>query len=384
MSRTRIISMGKGKRKLLVIIPSLQPGGAELVLLNILRWLPDEYETELCVGMHHGRFFDEVPGNVKVTILFRNVFLARVLTFVYIKFNFKLIYRIRVRRKLKGRYDVAVSFIDSSLTDLLFMLPEQPGVTISWIHASKASYSNYAKFYRGRYLARVIEQRYSRLDRLVFVSHDAMEEFISLLGRYPDMRVIYNVLDADRKREMAEAFVPNNQEGIGLVAMGSLYPVKGYDRLIAACGMLKDEGLEFRLRIFGEGPLKAVLQRQIDAAGLGRQVILEGYHDNPFPYLKASDLFVMTSLSEALPTALCEAILFGRPVVVTDCSGCREIVDHGRYGMMTGQSPGEIYDGLKAMITDPVLRERYGTLAQERAGIFDDREAFRQISEVLQ
>jgi glycosyltransferase involved in cell wall biosynthesis len=375
--------MGKNTRKLLVIIPSLESGGAELVLLNILRWLPGEYETELCVGMHHGRYFDQVPGRVKVTILFRNVFLARVLTFAYIKFNFRLLYRFMVRRKLRERYDVAVSFVDGSHTDLLFMLPKQTGMTISWIHASKASYSNYAKFYRGRYLARVIEQRYSRLDRLVFVSHDAMEEFISLFGRYPDMRVIYNVLDIERKREMADAFLPGGQEGIQMVAMGSLFPVKGYDMLVAACGMLKNDGLGFRLMIFGEGPLEAALRQQIGGMGLGRYVTLEGYHDNPFPYLKTSDLFVMTSVSEALPTALCEAILFGKPVVVTDCSGCREIVDHGRYGLMTGQSTVEIYNGLKAMITDPALREKYGKLARERAGIFDDRKALRQISEVL-
>ncbi len=375
--------MEKNNKKLLVIIPSLEAGGAELVLLNILRWLPGGYDTELCVVMNHGRYFSQIPDHVKLTTLFRNVFLARVLTYVYIKFNFSLVYRIRVRRKLRARYDVAVSFVDGSHTDLLFMLPRAPGKTISWIHASKASYSNYAKFYQGRYGRRIMKNRYARLDRLVFVSHDAMEEFISLFGNYPDMRVIYNVLDVERKMEMADAFVPEREDGLQILAMGSLFPVKGYEKLIRACGMLRSDGLDFRLRIYGEGPLQRELQQLIDESGLQEHVRLEGYLENPFPYLKAADLFVMTSESEALPTALCEAILFGKPVVVTNCSGCREIVDHGRYGMMTGQTAREVYEGLKQMITTPAIREKFGSLALERAKIFDDREAFRQISEVL-
>lgn len=379
------MSTGSDRKKLLFIIPSLGSGGAELVLLNIMRWLPEkDFDIRLCVVMNHGRYFNEIPGKVKLTVLFRNVFFTRLLTYAYIKFNFSWFYRIQVRRKLKGPYDVAVSFVDGSHTDLLFFLPHLPGKMISWIHSSKASYSNYAKFYKGRYRRRIIKNRYSKLDTLVFVSNDSMQEFISLFGEFKDMRVIYNVLDIDRKKALSEEFTPEHENaGLHIIALGSLFPVKGYEKLIGACELLKLDGLQFTVHIYGEGPLQRKIRQLIDDTRLTKFVRLEGYHENPFPYLKAADIFVMTSKSEALPTSLCEAILFGKPVVVTDCSGCREIVDHGKYGIMTGQTVESIYSGLKRMITEQDLRERYASLAMERSKIFNDDESFKHTSEVL-
>ena len=372
------------RKKILIVIPSLGSGGAERVLINILKRIPFErYHIDLCVVMNYGRYFEEIPGPVNLTILLNSVFMARLFTFFYTRFNVSFIYRFLVRRKLPGQYDVAVSFVDSSYTDLIFMLPVVPSKIITWIHASQASYSNYSRFYKGKYKQRVINQRYSRIDNFIFVSNDSMAEFKMLFREYNNMQVIYNVIDTEGIRAKSLEFIPEHNGALNIVALGGLFPVKGYDKLISACEKLLIEGIEFNLKIFGEGPLAANLNRMIIQKGLSSVISLEGFHPNPYPYLRNADLFIMTSISEALPTALCEAMLLGNPVVVTDCSGCREIVSNGRYGMMTGQMVDDIYTGLKKMIADPQLRRRYASLALERSSIFNDNEALYKIYNVL-
>jgi glycosyltransferase involved in cell wall biosynthesis len=91
----------------------------------------------------------------------------------------------------------------------------------------------------------------------------------------------------------------------------------------------------------------------------------------------------MTSVSEALPTALCEAMILGLPCLVTDCSGCRELAGNGEFALMTGQSVNEISNGLKDLILDDSLREKYKTKSLERSSIFNDREIIEKIYSFL-
>lgn len=366
-------------------MPSLGSGGAERVLVNILQRIDlDKYDIDLCVVMKYGRYFKELPEGIGVTVLLHRVLIARILTYLYTRFSIRFFYRYLVRLKLRKRYDVAISFVDSSYTELIFMLPYPVKMKIAWSHASVASYSNFSKFYSKRYVEKLIYQRYRRMDTLVFVSNDSMEEFIRIFGRYKDMRVIYNVLDINGIIQKSEQKQLEHNGITQIAAFGSLYPVKGYDKLIAASEMMHKEGLKFKVRIFGEGYLKGKLQGMIDEAGLNDIVILEGFCPNPYPYMRAADIFTMTSVSEALPTSLCEAMVLGKPVVVTDCSGCKELVNHGQYGIMTKQTVQSIYEGLKEMVTDTDLRQKYSALSRKRSAIFDDTRAMERLYQLFE
>jgi len=211
-------------------------------------------------------------------------------------------------------------------------------------------------------------------------------EFEGIFGHFPSMKVIYNMIDAYGVKVKAEAPVsePFDSNVTNIIALGVLLPVKGYDKLIGAARLLKDDGIRFRIRILGNGDLENELRTLVKDLDLENEVILSGFINNPFPYLKLSDIFVMTSVSEGLPTALCEAMILGLPAVVTDCSGCRELVGSGQYGMMVKQSAVSIYRGLKEMIAMPEKQAYFRKKSLERAEVFNDDAILEQVYELLE
>ncbi|KAF5029992.1 N,N'-diacetylbacillosaminyl-diphospho-undecaprenol alpha-1,3-N-acetylgalactosaminyltransferase [anaerobic digester metagenome] len=100
--------------------------------------------------------------------------------------------------------------------------------------------------------------------------------------------------------------------------------------------------------------------------------------------MQHSDIFVMTSISEGWPTALCEAFILELPVVVTDCSGCRELVANGEYGIMVQQSAVAIAEGLKQLIIKPEKLEYYKQRAAARKLIFNDEIILNQVYELIE
>lgn len=374
------------KLRILFIIPSLEEGGAERVLVNLLKKFDfDRYEVDLCVVEKRGIYFGEIPAQVKVITLFSNELLCKVFNGLHVRYNFNFAYRWLANRKISGRYDIGISFLDSGYTDILFFLKSKISRKISWVHSSYQTYRNFEKFYTGGYKKRVIKHRYSKLDTIVFVSNDSRKEFEGIFGHFPSMEVIYNMIDAKGVKDKAE--LPLNESFdaavTNIIALGVLLPVKGYDKLIRAARLLKDDGIRFKIRILGNGDLENELKMLIEDMDLVNEVELSGFLYNPFPYLKQSDIFVMTSVSEGLPTALCEAMILGLPTVVTDCSGCRELVENGQYGMMVRQSAVSIYEGLKEMIVMPEKQAYFRKKSLERAAIFNDDTILDQVYDLL-
>jgi glycosyltransferase involved in cell wall biosynthesis len=379
--------MISSKQKILFIIPSLEEGGAERVLVNLLnRFDYQRFEVDLCVVEKRGIYFGEIPSQVKVITLFNNQFVCKVFNGLHVRFNFNILYKWIANRKIKDNYDVGISFLDSAYTDILFFLKKKISRKISWVHSSYLTYANFGKFYTGEYKERIIRTRYSKLDDIVFVSNDSKMEFVEIFGHFPSMKVIYNLIDANGVKEKAEEPLsePFDSAVANIIALGVLLPVKGYDKLIGAARLLKDDGVRFKIRILGNGDLENELRILIKDMDIVNEVELTGFLYNPFPYLKQSDIFVMTSVSEGLPTALIEAMILGLPTVVTDCSGCREIVGSGEFGIMTPQSDVGIYQGLKELITNSSRHIYFREKSLERASLFDDTHILQQVYDLLE
>jgi len=166
-------------------------------------------------------------------------------------------------------------------------------------------------------------------------------------------------------------------------AFGSLIPVKGFDRLIRAAALVRDKGYDFSLHIAGSGPEEANLRRLIDELKLGEVVTLHGFLSNPYPLMKQSDVFVMSSHSEALPTVLCEAMILGVPSLVTNCSGCRGLVNSGEFGLMAEQSSRSLAEKMTEYLEKPELAEHYREKSLERSKLFDDEKVLSKYYEIF-
>lgn len=119
------------------------------------------------------------------------------------------------------------------------------------------------------------------------------------------------------------------------IAAGGLAVEKGFDMAIRVWEKVHESHPDWHLDIYGEGPLRESLQRQIDARGLTHIVTLKGQTDNLYAEMVASSGYLLTSLREGFPRVLLEASLCGLPIVAHDCQcGPREIVEEGSNGYL--------------------------------------------------
>jgi glycosyltransferase involved in cell wall biosynthesis len=361
-----------GKRRILFLIPSLASGGAERTLINLLNKIDlDIYDVDLVAVLGKGPYLDQIPSGVRFIALFKNDFLVRVLAYLQKKIAFDLVFRLAVKLKIRDRYDVSICFLDSNFTDLLFFIPKS-GMRYTWVHSSYKTYRNFYKFYENeRYRNKLIKKRYGRLDGIFFVSEDSKKEFIEVFGEFPLMEVVYNMIDREMVLSKSREVISFAPSVFSFVAVGSLFPVKGFDRLIRSAGILKSRGYEFAVYILGKGMEEAKLKQLVIDLGLEKNIFLLGFSHNPYPYMKTGNVFVMSSVSEALPTVLCEAMILEKPVVVTNCSGCRELVDEERYGLMAEQEDESLAEKMAQYLQQEDLVKHYARKSGERADIFD-------------
>ena len=180
---------------------------------------------------------------------------------------------------------------------------------------------------------------YSLTDSVAAVSNGVARSISDTTG-FPraDIQVIYNPI----RKVSGEAFDASDsdlakwwQDGRQrIIAVGSLKPQKGFEVLLRAFAKVS-KSLDAKLLILGEGQLRASLGNQIVELDLEDRVRLPGFREDPFPFFRQADLFVLSSFWEGLPGVLIEALACGTPVVATDCpSGPAEILDDGAYGML--------------------------------------------------
>jgi len=153
-----------------------------------------------------------------------------------------------------------------------------------------------------------------------------------------------------------------------ILAMGRLHEQKGYDLLLEAFARVPARQPEnWRLGILGEGDQRPELERRIEALGLGGRAELLGRFANPYPVLRAGEIFALSSRYEGFPNALTEAMACGLPAVAFDCpTGPAEIIRPEEDGLLV--APGDVDGFAKALarlMGDEQLRGRLAARAPE-------------------
>jgi glycosyltransferase involved in cell wall biosynthesis len=152
-----------------------------------------------------------------------------------------------------------------------------------------------------------------------------------------------------------------------VVAAGRLASEKGYDRLVQAFASVADEHPDWILRIFGEGPLRGRLEKQVASLGLAGRVLLPGLAGDIETELLSSSVFALSSIHEGLPMALAEGMACGLACVAFDCApGVREIVTDGVDGIVVPpRNVPALAEGLSRLMADEELRRAYGAAGRQ-------------------
>lgn len=153
-----------------------------------------------------------------------------------------------------------------------------------------------------------------------------------------------------------------------LVCVGRLAEQKGHVVLIEAAARLAAEGLRFRIRLVGDGPLRRTIESMIERHGLRESIELAGWQSNEAvrSAILSSRCLVLPSFAEGLPVVLMEALALGRPVVSTWVGGIPELVEHGRCGWLVPAGSVEaLADAMRDALNAPV--ERLAAMGREGA-----------------
>lgn len=193
------------------------------------------------------------------------------------------------------------------------------------------------------------------------------------IGPRARRRRIGNGIDVGRFQPVRRPPRPGAEPVITCVAR--LEPVKNHGMLFDALRRLQDRGERFRVRLAGDGPLRAEYEARCRALGIAGRVEFLGYRDDMPALLADTDIAVLTSIKEGIPRAALEAMAMAVPVVATRVVGTREAVRDGETGLTVELGDdAALAEALARLLHDPGLCRTLGARGREVAvQEFDER-----------
>ncbi|WP_456277304.1 glycosyltransferase [Bacillus sp. AK128] len=389
------------KKKLLFVIDSLHCAGAEKSLVTLLSLLDfSRYNVDLMLFTYGGVLEELVPTEVNI--------LGPLEYTEYTKLSLKesVIQAIRNKSKIKlllsrlrysstirlgkygnpekarffwkstsgvievnpKEYDVAISYAQGIPT---FYVAEKVKAIkkIAWVNASY-SLDKRDKIFQKNY--------YDMFEKIVVVSESAKDIFKETFPEYKTkVEVIFDIINPDFIYKMADLDISQESqfEGIKILTIGRFDYPKGYDIALAACKLLKEHGVNFKWYVLGNGPLERQIEEYIRKNNLTGYFELLGVKPNPYPYIKASDIYVQTSRTEGFGLAIAEARMLNTPVVTTRFDAVYNQMVDQKNGLVVNMDAESVFEGIMKFINDSDLYNRVVSyLKEEKKGNLDEVE----------
>jgi glycosyltransferase involved in cell wall biosynthesis len=214
-----------------------------------------------------------------------------------------------------------------------------------------------------------------RRDRVVGVGQAVRDALIRHEGLPAErVGVIYNGVDtAHFGNEAGDRDAIRREIGVGpddfvVLLVARLDYLKDHATALRTLHRVAAQRPNVRLVLAGEGPERTAIEQQIAELGLGGQVRLLGLRKDVARLLKATDLFLLTSISEGIPLTVIEAMAAGLPVLATRVGGLAELVEDGQTGFLApARDDVTLADRLLQLAADPDLRQQFGQHGKERA-----------------
>ena len=328
-------------RKVLFMIPNLGHGGAEKVLINLVNHMDyNKFQITILALYDEGVNKQFLSPDVRYKACFRKSFpgVGHLLKLFTPRFLYKNL--------VKGEYDVVISYLEGQTARIISGCDNPDTKKVCWIHRTMTDMKDTSRMFRN---IKETEACYSSFDKIVSVSEDVQDSFMKLFHLEKKGEVLYNTNQSELIRKKAEIPVDAgifHDDEIKICAVGTLIPVKGFERLINIHKRLCEHNMNVHTYILGEGPDKEKLELKIKQWNLQDSVTLLGYQENPYKFLGKCDVFVCSSYSEGFSTAATEALICGIPIVTTNVSGMKELISNSNAGIITDNSEDALYTGV--------------------------------------
>ena len=361
------------KNKVLFVVHHLTIGGAQKSLITALRFIDyGKYDVTVYIRKNRLDILPEVDKRVKVIVnddkthYYRKAYaLMYLLKISFLKMIGKTGRAFEIEKKLSERirldmleyekkrffenehYDVAIAYKQGYTAD----------IAADGIDADR----KYIFYHSSTDEAHEFHERiFDKFDKIIAVGDNIKSILQNLYPNYSDkIEVMYNYVDSDfviAKSGSKEPYTPSGKNI--LCTCGRLSPVKGFDLAVEAAKILKNNHIRFTWYFIGDGPERERLEKMIVENSLSECITITGMKDNPYPLIKACDIYIQPSYEEAYGLTIAEAQILCRPVVSTKTVGGKYLVKDGETGVITDISAEGLADGIMKLITDPELCQK--------------------------
>lgn len=365
------------KKDLLIIAKSLGGGGSEVALIefinhldlnkyNITLLLMDhdteyKYRLNKTITINYIQFDNEIYHNLVSMYSILGKGIKKLCINKYVK-----IYNLVTKhsRKIKKHFDIAIDFYGyGSFTTAYLALNVLADKKVFWLHDEKMPW------------IKNVEKYFDYYDTVCCVSKAIKNSFDTMYPHYSDKSLVfYNVIDIQNIINKSMAFYPVELKNniFNIVTVGRLTEQKGYDVAIKAAAILKNKGIQFKWFAIGDGKDKNKLNKLINKNKLKNTFILLGRKDNPYPYIRNCDLFVLESRHEGYSVALVEARVLKKLIITSDFPANKEQIVNKKNGLISKINPDDLAKKIEQIYFDKKLQKNIIKNLQEQEINFDD------------
>ena len=366
------------KKKILILSHAMELGGAERSLLGLLEAIDtDQYQVDLFLMRHEGELLSMIPDKINLLPeIPEYTTLARPMVQV-LKEGHVLLCAARLFGKVKAFcYNKIYHYTDSGVAleySHKYTCPFMPAIVPDTAYDAAISFLTphymVAKKVRAKKKIAWIHTDYTKVqvdvkselkmwnayDTIAAVSEAVAEGFFRVFGSLKSkVIVIENILPKKAiDTQAAEPVVTGMDDScIKLLSIGRFCNAKNFDNVPDICRRILQSGLNLKWYLIGFGPDENLIRQKIQEAGMQERVIILGKKSNPYPYIKACDVYVQPSRYEGKSVSVREAQMLGKPVVITNFATSASQLTDGYDGMIVPMDNERCANGIAELLAD--------------------------------
>lgn len=378
-------------KKIVFGITSLNLGGAERVLVDIVNRLNSEYDITIFTLYKGGEFEKAVSDNVKIKSLYDTQYKnMSKLEKIFISLKLLLMKNAIYNKNIKQeKYNTEIAFLEGPITRL-FSTKNVNTKKIAWVHNDISQV--FGNSLKAKIKKKYDKKVYNKYKKIIFVSKDNLEKFENTYSNInkDKLKLIYNYIDAQNvlKKANIDENIELEQEKVNIVTVARLTKQKAIDRLVNVHKKLIDNGIMHNIYVIGDGPQKEILHKQIKEANVGKTFKLLGKKENPYPYIKKANIFCLLSEYEGYGMVIEEAKILDKFIIITN-TAAREAIANYKNSLIVENNEERIYDGLKKIIIDIANeekntgKEKNENKPKSEENSYDNTQILEEIKEIL-
>lgn len=372
------------KKKIFIFSHAMEIGGAERALLGLLNSIDySKYEVDLFLLKHSGELMPLIPkqvnllpeisqysaimkpmvlalkeGQIKVVLgrlcgkLKAKLYdIKHTLNRSAVAIEYSHKHTVKYLPKVNNEhYDIAISFLTPH-----YIVSEKVNADkkIAWIHTDYSTIELDVKSELAMW---------SKFDNIVSISDDVTRAFLSTFPSLENKIVkIENILSKDFIEEQADLFNVKNEmtdDSVKLLSIGRFCEAKNFDDVPEIASIIKSKGVDFKWYIIGYGGEEELIRSKISEFGMEDTVIILGKKDNPYPYIKACDIYLQPSRYEGKAVTVHEALILNKPVIITDYPTAHSQLKDGFDGIIVPMDIEGSANEIARVIKDKELQQR--------------------------